>query len=104
MVTTIINSPSDFTEMVKLEALKRQKSKCGSCGTKIEKLGRQAAGDHKYGEAAHAHHIRHKKFGGRGNVENCVILCSSCHYSVHEGGNYAKGVMMGEPKDFEFYR
>src|SRR2546422_2669898 len=31
-------------------------------------------------------HIQHVKVGGSDSVDNCVIICQSCHYSAHEGG------------------
>ena len=43
------------------------------------------------------------KSGGGGNAENCVILCESCHYSAHEGGNYKKGKVWGRIRVFPFF-
>ena len=31
------------------------------------------------------------------------MLCWSCHYSVHEGGNYRHGTVIGEPDDFPHF-
>ena len=103
MVVTMMTAPVDFTESVKIQALERQRNRCGSCDTAIAALGRQGIDEHDYGEGAQAHHIRHKQQGGRGNVENCVILCQSCHYTVHEGGNYRSKNIMADVTDFEHY-
>jgi len=92
-----------FSKKTQEVALIRQNHRCGSCGVKITKLGRAGAPQHKFGEVAHAHHIVHAKYGGRGTVENCVILCSSCHYSAHEGGDYRFGSVQGTPKDFPYF-
>jgi hypothetical protein len=27
--------------------------------------------------------------GGPLTLDNCVVLCKSCHYSVHRGGHFA---------------
>jgi hypothetical protein len=62
--------------------------------------GREA---HEYGETAHAHHIKHAKFADDASVENCVIICWSCHYSIHEGGNYRGGTVEDEISDFPHY-
>jgi hypothetical protein len=31
-----------------------------------------------------------------------VILCRSCHYSAHEGGNYRYGTVLGRKQDFRY--
>jgi 5-methylcytosine-specific restriction endonuclease McrA len=59
--------------------------------------------DHRFGEGAQAHHVVHIKFGGGSWLDNCVILCQSCHYSAHEGGNYRSGTVMGRKKDFPYF-
>jgi hypothetical protein len=94
----------NFTLSVKELALARQRNVCASCGTRIFDLRKAGRENHKFGEVAHAHHIKHAKFGGKGDLNNCVILCWSCHYSAHEGGNYRFGTVVGEPTDFPFYK
>jgi hypothetical protein len=66
-------------------------------------LGNLSRGEHEFGEAAHGHHIRHVKWGGTNSVDNCVIICGSCHYSAHEGGNYRWGTVQGTPRDFPHF-
>ena len=55
----------------------------------------------RLGEICHAHHLVHVSIGGlSAHLSNCVILCQSCHYSVHEGGNYRFGtVKWSLPRD-----
>lgn len=85
-------------------ALTRQKNHCASCGTIIYTLGKSGQSKHRFGEIAHAHHVEHAKFKGSNSVENCVIICQSCHYSAHEGGNYRYGTVGGELTDFPYYK
>ena len=40
--------PNEFTEDTKRKALSRQHFKCGSCGTKIHRLGNAGRSQHKY--------------------------------------------------------
>ncbi|MGJ5814508.1 HNH endonuclease [Paludibaculum fermentans] len=87
----------------KRTALARQKSLCATCGTEIQTLATSGREMHKFGEAAHAHHIKHAKFGGDASVNNCVIVCDSCHYCIHEGGRYRHGTVVGEISDFPYY-
>jgi len=47
--------------------------------------------------------MRHVKFGGTDSLDNCVILCQSCHYSVHEGGNYRFGIVEGSQSDYPHF-
>jgi len=90
----------EFSIATKQLALVRQKFRCASCGERIVGLDIESRQQHKFGESAHAHHILHIKFGGTNSVENCAILCSSCHYSAHEGGNYRRGTVVACPEDF----
>ena len=98
-----MNRAGDFSLGTQRMALFRQKFKCALCGTPIFELGNAGRADHEYGEGAHAHHVRHLKAGGWNNVANCVIICQSCHYSVHEGGNYRFGTVNGTPADYPYY-
>ena len=95
--------PKDFSTATKELALVRQKKRCACCGTQIASLGDKGLAEHRYGEGARAHHIRHIKIGGSDSVRNCVIICASCHYSAHEGGNYRNGIIIGRVKDFPYY-
>jgi 5-methylcytosine-specific restriction endonuclease McrA len=85
---------NEFSLAIQLRALARQKNRCASCGTAIFSLGNAGRSKHKYGEGAQAHHRRNVKAGGSASVQNCVILCTSCHYCAHEGGNYRFGTVV----------
>jgi 5-methylcytosine-specific restriction endonuclease McrA len=95
--------PNEFTLPTMRLALARQKNHCASCGTIIHGLGESGRADHRFGEAVHAHHALHIKSGGDNSVSNCVIICQSCHYNAHEGGNYRTGTVQGQPKDFPHF-
>src|SRR6478752_4808266 len=56
--------PEEFPRAIQELALGRQKNLCASCGTPIARLGNTGRADHKFGEGAQAHHVRHVKFGG----------------------------------------
>lgn len=92
-----------FSKAAQKLALTRQKFQCASCGTPITDLSEKGREQHLFGEIAQAHHIIHIKFNGTNSVDNCVILCQSCHYSVHEGGNYRYGTVVGNKKDFPYF-
>jgi 5-methylcytosine-specific restriction endonuclease McrA len=93
----------EFTVGTQQEALARQRYKCASCGTLILGLGQVGQKAHRFGEGAHAHHVLHIKLGGTATLDNCVILCQSCHYSAHEGGNYRYGTVIGRRQDFPHF-
>lgn len=95
--------PNEFSRATQRYALARQKHRCASCGTRIVSLGESGRAQHQYGEGAQAHHIRHVKFGGSNALSNCVILCWSCHYCAHEGGNYRTGTIIGRKSDFPHF-
>lgn len=92
-----------FTRKTKELALARQKNLCASCGTPIAGLAQEDQALHKFGESAQAHHIKHVKLSGTNNISNCVVICSSCHYCVHEGGSYRFGSAIGAPDDFPYF-
>jgi len=94
----------EFSLAVQKAAIARQKNRCASCGTAISRLGEEGRKDHFYGEAANAHHVRHIKRGGSASIDNCAIVCESCHYSAHEGGNYRFGTVMGTSSDFPCFK
>ncbi len=93
----------EFAPVTKQQALLRQKNQCASCGEKISHLGQIGRKSHKYGEGAHAHHVRHVQQGGTNAVFNCVILCEACHYSVHEGGHYRNKAIRANSSDYPHY-
>jgi len=95
--------PNEFSVATQQLALARQKFRCASCGAHISALGRAGRAEHRYGEAAQAHHMRHVKLGGQASVDNGVILCEACHYSAHEGGNYRLGTVAGRKGDYPYF-
>jgi 5-methylcytosine-specific restriction endonuclease McrA len=97
------NRTQEFTRKTKELALARQKNLCASCGTPITELGQNEQSLHKFGESVQAHHVKHVKLGGTNNISNCVVICWSCHYNVHEGGNYRFGFVSGTPEDFPHF-
>ena len=99
-----MNRPEEFARNVQMLALVRQRNYCASCGERISALGLGAQQNHHFGEAAHAHHMTPVRLGGKATLNNCVILCQSCHYSAHEGGNYRHGTVVGRQSDFPYYR
>jgi 5-methylcytosine-specific restriction endonuclease McrA len=106
--------PNEFSLVTQKLALARQKNRCASCGTIIFSLGDAAQTEHEYSEGAHAHHRKHINKGGLATLDNCVILCWSCHYSAHEGGIYhpyrdkntgiVHGLVVGRKIDFPYFR
>lgn len=96
--------PNGFSRRTQESALARQKGRCASCGTPISALGNAGRADHAYGEGAQAHHMMHVKRGGLGTVDNCVILCTSCHYGAHEGGSYRTGTVVSDASDYPHFR
>ena len=95
--------PNEFTETTKEDALKRQGNRCASCGAKITALGNQGVAQHEYGEGAQAHHMKPVQYGGSAATGNCVIICQSCHYNVHEGGRYRSSTITSSRADYPFF-
>ena len=93
----------EFSRATQEAALRRQGHLCASCGTAIAVLGTRGKTNHRFGEGPQAHHIKPIKAGGTNGMINCVVICDSCHYSVHEGGNYRFGEVIGTPEDFPYY-
>jgi len=96
----------EFTKQTQQDALVRQQLKCASCSERISSLGQMGKQSHKYGEGAHAHHMKHAQQGGTNKLSNCVIICESCHYSIHGGGDYRNKdkSFTGKESDFQFFR
>jgi 5-methylcytosine-specific restriction endonuclease McrA len=94
---------NDFSDTTKREALGRQRFRCASCGAAISQLGDAARETHRFGESAQAHHVTHAKHAGSASVDHCVVLCGSCHYCAHEGGNYRFGRVEGTERDFPYF-
>ena len=77
-----------FPAATQVQALERQKFRCASCGTRIFAIGEAGRATHEFGEGAEGHHVIPHKMGGPITVENCVVLCGSCHLSAHQGGHW----------------
>ena len=77
-----------FPRSIQEDALKRQRGGCASCGAKIYELGRAGAEQHRFGEGVEAHHVIPHILGGPITLENCVIICRSCHLNAHQGGRF----------------
>lgn len=99
-----MSRPNEFPPQTQQSALARQGFRCASCGEPITRLGEAGRLGHHYGERAEAHHRRPIMRQGSASVDNCVVLCRSCHYSAHEGGNYQHGTVIGWERDFPFFR
>ena len=111
-------SDYEFTDDVKMAALKRQGYLCAMCGSRIWRLGKNAKETHRFREASEAHHMltvgkgRAMVINGEYTKEemkirltkasNCVILCWSCHYTAHEG-NFLRGDLLSTKDDYEFF-
>jgi len=83
-----MNKP--FSAAIQQQALRRQGGTCASCATPIGGIGNSASDSHKYGEGAQGHHMipQAPPLNGPHEVENCVVLCRSCHISAHQGGRW----------------
>ena len=87
----------NFSVDVKNKAFFRQWNLCAHCGKSLTNV------------FDHAHHVLPNQAGARGNpndswiksVDNCVILCESCHFRVHENGRYRTGAASA-PKYFPY--
>jgi len=98
-----VTRANNFSDATKRAALARQQFRCALCGSRISDLGHAAQEENEFGEGAHAHHMLPVKKGGSSGVDNCVILCWSCHYHVHEGGNYQRGLVITEACDYDYF-
>ncbi len=94
----------EFSYQTKRRALDRQDYLCASCASLILPFDGKLVSV-AWEESAHAHHRKPMHSGGGGNVENCVILCSSCHYNAHEGGRYRRreGEVVALVSDFPHF-
>jgi len=84
-----MSRPFEFGEEERFHARLRQNGRCACCGENLDDL------------EENAHHVVPNQSGKQGNishswlstVENCVVLCSACHYRVHEDGRYRVGAV-----------
>jgi hypothetical protein len=77
-----------MTPSIQRQALARQNFQCASCGRYISKIGQEGQESHDFLESAHGHHMIPNMMGGPPTVENCVVLCQSCHLNAHQGGSW----------------
>jgi hypothetical protein len=96
------DSSEEFGQATKLAALERQECLCAMCASLIVPCANKQLISVAWGETAHAHHRRPMQQKGKGTVDNCVIVCRSCHYSAHFGGNYGKKII-ANIEDFRFF-
>ncbi len=81
--------PFDFNPRVKRDARFRQYGLCAQCGQSMDD------------DYEHAHHVVPNQSGDAANPthlwlkgsDNCVILCETCHYAVHDSGRYQTGAV-----------
>ena len=86
----------EFSPGVRNDAFFRQGRRCGVCGLSFDD------------QQEFGHHVIPDQSGNAADtadrflrtVDNCVMLCDSCHYIVHEGGLYAVGAVPSP----EYYR
>lgn len=74
-----------FSPNVQAQALERQNMRCAECG---ETFGEDAT------SLDLAHHIQRDADGGDNDLDNCVMLCRSCHDFVHNGGKYREPIQL----------
>jgi 5-methylcytosine-specific restriction endonuclease McrA len=77
---------NEFTRTTKDQAFLRQKGRCAMCGGYLPKLYDW------YGEGSAAHHIRRVADGGSRHLDNCVILCETCHLQAHDWGKFRRPI------------
>lgn len=92
----------EFSSGTKLAALARQDFLCAMCASLIVPFGSTKLVSVAWGESAHAHHRRPMQMGGSGTEHNCVVICSSCHYTAHFGGNYGQK-FAAKVQDFKYF-
>jgi len=77
----------DFSDTVKNEAFTRQWNRCAHCGESLIDM------------EDNAHHVVADQAGSISNphddflrtADNCVYLCLTSHYAVHDSGHYQSG-------------
>lgn len=75
-----------FSESTKQRSRFRQRGKCVHCNESLD------------WQEEFAHHLYPHALGGADCVDNCVVLCGSCHYRVHNDGRFRSGIVA--PRDY----
>jgi hypothetical protein len=81
--------PFEFRRDVVFSARVRQRGRCAVLGCDLNQT------------VEHGHHVVPNQSGDPGNVadswiasvDNCVVLCSTCHNRVHQDGHYRSGAV-----------
>jgi hypothetical protein len=92
-----MSRPFDFDDRAMNSARLRQQERCACCGEALLDL------------VEHAHHVVPNQSGDADDPDhawlrepiNCVILCETCHYAVHDSGRYRHGPVA--PADYYEY-
>ncbi len=63
--------PTRLCENLRIACLMRDSYTCQFCS--------------KHGERLEAHHIIHRKHGGKDTLTNLLTLCDACHHKLHQG-------------------
>ncbi len=74
---------SRFSDDIQAQALERQNMKCAECGLKF---GRD--------DVYVAHHIQRDADGGSNDLDNCAMLCQTCHDFVHDNAKYREPIQL----------
>ncbi|EAW26820.1 hypothetical protein ATW7_09766 [Alteromonadales bacterium TW-7] len=67
----------------------RQNGRCGSCGKEI------------YAKEFAVHHVLNCKDGGKGHIDNGVLLCCECHDNVHSNARFRESILVPR-SDFRY--
>src|SRR5262245_7104676 len=86
---SVMDRPFDFSRTIKRDASLRQNNKCAHCGDELTDL------------LDHAHHVVPNQTGNPAarqdnwlrSLENCVVLCDTCHTRVHQDGRFRTGAV-----------
>ena len=68
----------------RLQRLKKDKNRCQGCGA-TEKL--------------HVHHKTYERFGGKERMTDLVVVCESCHTTIHQMHQALKGAALEQVTD-----
>ena len=80
---------SEFSYKKRVFIWHRQNGRCGDCGKEI------------YAKEFAIHHVLNCKDGGKGHIDNGVLLCKECHDNVHGNANFGKSILVPR-SDFKY--